>query len=57
MWCHSFLTNPVKIQVETQKASTNLNQDVIKIKGQSKVELLHDLLTQKGFDKVLVWPH
>ena len=52
---HSFLTNPIKVQVETQKASTNVDQDVVKINGQSKVELLHDLLAQEGFDKVLVF--
>lgn len=51
----SFLTNPVKIEVETQKASINVDQDVIRINGQSKVELLHNLLSQKGFDKVLVF--
>lgn len=51
----SFLTDPVKIEVETQRASTNVNQDVIKINGQSKVEVLHDLLIKEGFDKVLVF--
>jgi len=52
---HSFLTNPVQVTVESQKASTNVNQDIVKINGQSKVELLHDLLIQEGFDKVLVF--
>ena len=52
---NSFLTDPIKVQVETQKASINVNQDVIKINGQSKVDLLHELLNQKGFDKVLVF--
>jgi len=52
---HSFLTNPIKIQVEEQRAATNVNQDIVKINGQSKVEVLHDLLIKKGFDKVLVF--
>lgn len=51
----SFLTNPVKIQIETQKASINVSQDIIKINGKSKVELLHSLLVKEGFDKVLVF--
>ncbi|MBU1886056.1 DEAD/DEAH box helicase [Patescibacteria group bacterium] len=51
----SFLTNPVKIQVETQKAATNVSQDIIKINGQSKVELLHSLLVKEDFSKVLVF--
>ncbi len=51
----SFLNNPIKVQVETQKASTNVDQDVIRVNGQSKVDLLHDLLIQDGFNKVLVF--
>lgn len=51
----SFLTNPVMIQVEKQQASTNVNQNIVKIKGRSKVDVLHDLLDQEGFDKVLVF--
>ncbi|MGD9129237.1 MAG: DEAD/DEAH box helicase [Candidatus Woesebacteria bacterium] len=52
---HSFLTRPIRIKVQSQKASTNVNQDIIKVNGQSKVKLLQDLLTQEGFDKVLVF--
>jgi ATP-dependent RNA helicase RhlE len=52
---HSFLTNPVKIQVESQKASANVDQDVIKVNGQSKIELLQNLLSKEGFNKVLVF--
>ncbi|MBP7842444.1 DEAD/DEAH box helicase [Candidatus Woesebacteria bacterium] len=52
---HQFLYNPVKVTIETQKASANVNQDIIKVNGQSKVDLLHDLLNQDGFEKVLVF--
>ena len=52
---NSFLRNPVKIQVESQKASTNVSQDIIRVQGRSKIDLLHDLLDQEGFDKVLVF--
>ena len=52
---HSFLRNPIKVEVEKQKASTNVRQDIVKIKGRSKVDLLHDLLDQEGFNKVLVF--
>jgi len=51
----SFLNNPIKVEVERQKASANVDQDVIKINGQSKIDMLHDLLVQDGFDKVLVF--
>ncbi len=52
---HSFLTNPIKVEVEKQQASANVNQDIIKVQGRSKVNLLHDLLDKEGFDKVLVF--
>ena len=52
---HQFLYNPVKVTIETQKASANVNQDIIKVNGQSKVDLLHDLLNLDGFEKVLVF--
>lgn len=51
----SFLTNPVKIEVEKQQASTNVNQEIVKIQGRSKIDVLHSLLDQEGFDKVLVF--
>ena len=51
----SFLNNPIKIEIESQKASSNVNQDIIKVNGQSKIDLLHDLLISDGFDKVLVF--
>ncbi len=52
---HSFLRNPIKVEIEQQRASLNVQQDVIKVNGQSKPELLSDLLIQEGFDKVLVF--
>jgi superfamily II DNA/RNA helicase len=51
----SFLTNPIKVQVERQKTAAKINQEIVKINGQSKVDVLHDLLKQEGFDKVLVF--
>ncbi|MBU0975129.1 DEAD/DEAH box helicase [Patescibacteria group bacterium] len=52
---HSFLKDPVKIEVEKQQASTNVNQEVVKIQGRSKVDILRNLLDREGFDKVLVF--
>ena len=51
----NFLTNPVKVEVETQKASINVDQDVIRVNGQSKIDILHSLLVKEGFDKVLIF--
>lgn len=51
----SFLTNPVTVVVESEKASENVDQDIIKTNGRGKVEVLHELLIKEGFDKVLVF--
>ncbi len=51
----SFLNNPVILEIESEKASENVDQDIIKTNGRGKIEVLHDLLIKKGFDKVLVF--
>jgi len=50
-----YLNNPVTISVKTQETAKNIHQDVIEIKGRNKIDVLHDLLTEEGFDKVLVF--
>ena len=51
----SFLNDPVFIVIKTRQAAHNVDQDVIKINGRSKVEVLHDLLNKEEFGKVLVF--
>lgn len=50
-----FLTDPVFITVEAKRASKNVEQDIVKILGKPKVDVLHELLIKDGFDKVLVF--
>ncbi|KKU44625.1 MAG: DEAD/DEAH box helicase domain protein [Microgenomates group bacterium GW2011_GWA2_46_7] len=50
-----FLHDPVTIQVESQGASENVNQDVVKLNGRSKVEVLHEMLIRPEFEKVLLF--
>ncbi len=50
-----FLNNPVTVQIESQHASEAVDQDIVKLNGRSKIEVLHELLIQPGFDKVLVF--
>lgn len=52
---HTFLKNPLTISVKTQDTAVNVDQDVVKMNGRAKIDVLHDLLTQKGFDKVLLF--
>jgi len=52
---HEFLNEPARISVKTQDTSKNVHQDVVKTMGKNKVDVLHDLLIQPGFSKVLVF--
>lgn len=52
----SFVNNPVTVSVKKQETSENVDQDVVKISHPGeKLEKLHDLLIQDGFDKVLIF--
>ncbi len=51
-----FLKNPVRISVKTQDTSKDVHQDVVRIKpGENKVDVLHELLKQNDFSRVLVF--
>lgn len=50
-----FLTNPIIISVSKQQTAVNVEQAVVRLSGKARVEVLHDLLRQSGFDKVLVF--
>lgn len=53
---NDFLRNPVRISVKTQDTSKNVDQDVVRVPhGQDKLEILHDLLNDKEFSKVLIF--
>jgi len=52
----TFLNNPVRIQVTKKETSRHIEQDVIKLKpGQNKIDVLHELLCQADFKKVMVF--
>ena len=51
-----FCKEPVRVSVKTGDTAQNVEQDVIRVKGDSgKIDALHDLLNQKDFNKVLVF--
>jgi len=50
-----FLYNPISISIKPSVSSANVDQDIVRINGRQKVDVLHELLTQDGFDKVLVF--
>ncbi len=51
-----FLKDPVSISVKTQDTSKNVDQDIVKVApGANKLDMLHDLLSQTEFNKVLIF--
>lgn len=52
---NSFLRNPVTISVKTRQSSSNVNQDVIKVGENDKVDLLHDSLIKPEFTRVIIF--
>ncbi len=51
-----FVKNPVTISVKKQETAENIEQEVIRVEpGYNKIDKLHDLLGQEGFDKVLIF--
>lgn len=52
---NDFLKNPVNVSVKTGDTSKNIYQDVVRINGRNKIEVLQELLAQQGFDKVLAF--
>jgi superfamily II DNA/RNA helicase len=45
----------VRISVKTGETSKNVEQDVVKVQGRQKLDVLHNLLSQKDFNKVLIF--
>ena len=52
---HEFLRQPVRISVKTRDTAKNVEQDVVRIEGRDKMEVLHNLLMHSDFSKVLIF--
>ncbi len=52
---HEFLRNPARISVKTRDTAKNIDQDVIRIQGRHKFDVLKDLLITEGFTKTLIF--
>jgi len=50
-----FLKEPVSISVKTGDTARNVDQDVVKVRGKNKIDVLHDLLSNMECTKVLVF--
>ncbi len=53
---HEFLTKPVSVSVKTGDTAKSVLQDVVVVKDPStKIDMLHELLSNEEFDKVLIF--
>ncbi|MEX2028392.1 MAG: DEAD/DEAH box helicase [Candidatus Curtissbacteria bacterium] len=51
-----FVHDPITVSVKVQETAENIEQEVVRISDRSqKLDILHNLLIQDGFDKVLVF--
>jgi hypothetical protein len=50
-----FLREPVFISIKTRDTSKNVEQDVVKVAGRNKVDLLREMLVREEFKKVLIF--
>lgn len=52
----SFVTNPITVSVKKQATAENVEQDIIRLSGgRQKIDVLHDLLVQPEFNKVIIF--
>ncbi len=51
----AFLKDPIRISVKTGDTAKTVEQDIVRINGKNKIDVLHDLLAQPEFDKVLIF--
>lgn len=51
-----FVLNPITVSVKQQVTAENITQEIVKVEnGFTKIDTLHNLLIQDGFDKVLIF--
>ena len=50
-----FTLKPVTISVKSQNSTINVDQEIIRVNGRTKLEVLQKLLDQREFEKVLVF--
>lgn len=51
----SFLTNPVTISVKTGDTADRIDQDIVKVAGRPKIQILEEMLNDPDFSKVLIF--
>ncbi len=50
-----FLHDPVSVSVKSGDTAKTVDQDIIRVGGRQRLDVLHDLLTKPEFDKVIIF--
>jgi superfamily II DNA/RNA helicase len=50
-----FLNNPISISVKTGDTARSVDQDVVYVRNKPKFDLLHDMLSNNEFNKVIIF--
>jgi superfamily II DNA/RNA helicase len=51
-----FLRDPIRVEIKSRATAENVDQDIVQLKpGEDKVERLHAMLLESGFEKVLIF--
>ena len=50
-----FLSNPIRVSVKTGDTAKTVDQDVVRLQGKNKIDVLQDLLSKPDFGKVLIF--
>ena len=51
----SFVKDAITVSVKTQETSANVDQDVVRVEGKRKTDVLEELLQNEDFKKVLIF--
>ncbi len=52
----TFVKDPITVSVKTRETAENVTQQTVRVQvGQNKIDVLHDMLRQEGFEKVLIF--
>jgi len=51
----TFLHDPVRITVKSQNTTSHIEQDIVKLAGREKIEVLHEMLIKAEFEKVIIF--
>ena len=50
-----FLVDPIRVSVKTGDTAKTVNQDMVRLQGKNKLDVLEELLAKPEFDKVLIF--